>query len=87
MINQGGGYMLIASHIDNNSAYALNELDDETKNNASRAPGQQESNVNNPEDELEYELFPQFVSEDEVSHANIYKLFRWKNSWNNMKSI
>lgn len=74
MVNQGGGYMLIASHIDNNSSYALNELDDETKNGG--IDGQDDN-----------ELFPQFVSEEEMDQANIYKLFRWKNSWNNMKSI
>lgn len=74
--------MLIASHIDNNSTYDLNELDDEIKNMHGTAPGNGDNS--NQDDN---ELFPQFVSEEEVSQANIYKLFRWKNSWNNMKSI
>jgi len=35
----------------------------------------------------EDELFPQFVSEEEILSESIYSIFRWRNSWNSLKSV
>lgn len=96
MVNNGGGYMLIASHIDQNSSQALNELDDEVRNSTESqdaegdSEGEGGSNANRSSQgagDGDGEIFPQFVSEEDAVGNNLYKILKWSNVWNNMKSV
>lgn len=90
MVNNGGGYMLIASHLDHSSSMMLNELDDEVNTNNSQVDNSQNQNNNsnqNNDDNIDNEIFPQFVSDEDVMGNSIYKILRWSNVWNDMKTV